>query len=133
MRHFLISIFIILFCVPLNAQTFSGSWGYKIDGKLVTLYGDKISNHNYSGSTGTLKIALYASYYPYSGGSISGYNLFETTLEPLSGGYYYSDISKTGYCSYPPSGGYYLTILLLEYNYSYEIVDYISLDGYQLF
>ena len=47
--------------------------------------------------------------------------------------HYYYDVSKTGWCTYPPSGTYYLTILLLEYNYQYEIVDYISMDGYTRF
>jgi hypothetical protein len=120
---------ILFFCIELNAQSLSGSWGYKIDGKQITLSGDKISNYNNGGSSGTLMVAIYATNYPYSGGSINGYKLYETQLEPLEGGYSYNDISNTGWCTYPPSGSYYLTILLLEYNYSYEIVDYISMNG----
>ena len=92
-----------------------------------------ISNHNYGGSSGTLKVALYATNYPYNGGTINGYKLYETQLDPLDAGYSYNDISNTGYCSHPPSGSYYLTILLLEYDYNYKIVDYISMDGYTRF
>tara|TARA_A200000113_G_scaffold52356_1_gene43281 strand:- start:2288 stop:2695 length:408 start_codon:yes stop_codon:yes gene_type:complete len=126
-------VLILLFNIDSNAQSFSGTWGYQISGKEITLYGDKISNLNYGGHTGTLKVALYATSFPYSGGTINGYKLYEMRLNSLDAGYSYNDISNTGYCSYPPSGYYYLTILLLEYNYSYEIVDYISLNGYEKF
>ena len=118
----------------LNAQNFSGNWGYKIDGKYITVYGDEIMNQNNSGRTGTLKVAVYATSYPYSGGYLNGYKLYEYQLDPLDSGYYYSDISKTGWCTYPPDGSYSLTILLLEYSYyDYEIVDYVTMTGYTRF
>jgi len=127
-------LFLILFCsIELSSQSLSGSWGYKIDGNQITLYGDKINNHNNSGSSGTLKVAIYATNYPYNGGSINGYKLYEYKLDPLDAGYYYDDVSNTGWCTYPPSGRYSLTILLLEYDYTYKIVDYISMDGYTRF
>ena len=37
----------------------------------------KIQNQNNSGRTGTLKVAIYATNYPYSGGYLNGYLLFE--------------------------------------------------------
>ena len=119
----------------ITAQNFSGSWGYKIDDNYITLYGDKIENQNNGGRTGTLKVAIYATNYAYNGGnSLNGYLLYEYSLDPLNAGYYYSDISKTGWCTYPPSGSYSLTIVLLEYiSYQYEIVDYITMDGYTYF
>ena len=132
MKRFL-TFLILIFSIEVGAQTLSGSWGYKIDNKQITLYGDKISNHNYGGSSGTLIVALYATNYPYSGGTINGYKLYETQLDPLNAGYSYNNISNTGYCSHPPSGSYYLTILLLEYDYNYKVVDYISMDGYTRF
>ena len=129
-----LGLFLILFCsIELSAQSLSGSWGYKIDDKQITLYGDKISNHNNGGRSGTLKVAIWATNYPYNGGTINGYKLYEYQLDPLDAGRYYYDISNTGWCTYPPSGSYSLTILLLEYNYNYEIVDYISMDGYTRF
>ena len=125
---------LILPFINLNAQNFSGSWGYEIDGKEITVYGDKIQNQNNGGRTGTLKIAVWATNYPYSGGSINGYNLFERTLEPLNGGYYYQDVSKSGWCTYPPSGSYSITILLMEYiSYDFKIVDYITMSRYTSF
>ena len=128
-------IFLFLFfSLGLSAQNFSGSWGYKIDGKYINIYGDKIQNQNNGGRTGTLKIAIWATSYPYSGGYINGYNLFEFKLDPLNSRKYYYDISRTGWCTYPPNGNYSLTILLLEYiSYDYKIVDYITMDGYTNF
>jgi len=133
MKNKLLLLVSILLCAGLSSQNLSGSWGYKIDGKYVKLYGDKIQNQNNGGTSGTLKVALWATKYPYNGGTINGYKLYEYTLDPLEGGHYYYDVSNTGWCTYPPSGTYYLTILLLEYNYQYEIVDYISMDGYTRF
>ena len=125
---------LILPLINLNAQNFSGSWGYEIDGKEITVYGDKIQNQNNGGRTGTLKIAVWATNYPYSGGYINGYNLFERKLEPLNGGYYYQDVSKSGWCTYPPSGRYSITILLMEYiSYDFKIVDYITMNRYTSF
>lgn len=129
-------LFFLLFIqfVSLNAQNFSGSWGYEIDGNQITLYGDKIENQNNGGRSGTLKIAIYATDYAYSGNSLNGYLLYEHQLDPLDAGYYYQDISKTGWCTYPPEGSYSLTILLMEYiSYDYKIVDYITMTGYTRF
>lgn len=128
-------ILLLLFpLLSINAQNLSGSWGYQINGKQITLYGDKIENQNNSGRTGTLKVAIYATNYAYSGGYLNGYLLYEYQLDPLDAGYYYTNISNTGWCTYPPSGVYSLTILLLEYTYSdYQIVDYITMDGYTTF
>ena len=76
--------------------------GYKIDGKYVELYGDKIQNQNNGGTSGTLKVAMGVTKYPYNGGTINGYKLYEYTLDPLEAGHYYYDVSKTGWCTYPP-------------------------------
>ncbi len=122
------------FSVDLFSQNLSGTWGYKIEGNYINLYGDKIENQNNSGRSGTLKIAIWATSFPYTGGYINGYNLFEYQLDPLDSRTYYYDISKTGWCTYPPNGSYSLTILLLEYiSYDFKIVDYITMNGYTNF
>ena len=107
--------------------------GYKINGNYITLYGDKIQNQNNSGTTGTLKVAIWATKYPYNGGTINGYKLYEYTLDPLDAGYVYNDVSQTGWCTMPPSGSYSLSILLLEYDNPYYIVDYLTIDSYTRF
>lgn len=130
----LLLLILITFYNEISSQNLYGNWGYKIDDNYVTIYGDKIQNQNTRGRTGTLKIALWATNYPYSGGNINGYNLFERKLEPLDASTYYYDISKTGWCTYPPQGSYSLTVLLLEYiSYDYKIVDHITFSGYTRF
>ena len=42
----------ILAFLTLEAQNFSGSWGYKIDREEITVYGDKIQNQNNGGGGG---------------------------------------------------------------------------------
>jgi hypothetical protein len=134
MKYFFWLFLLLFFNTELTAQNFSGSWGYEIDGKQITVYGDKIKNQNNGGRSGTLKIAIYATDYAYSGGSLNGYKLSEYRLDPLEAGHYYYDVSKTGWCTYPPKGSYSLTILLLEYTYNdYKIVDYITMNGYTAF
>tara|TARA_Y100000766_G_C18772236_1_gene538903 strand:- start:218 stop:631 length:414 start_codon:yes stop_codon:yes gene_type:complete len=135
-KHFFLALLInFLFIINLlNAQNLSGSWGYKIDKNYITVYGDKIQNQNNSGRTGTLKVAIYATSYPYRGGYLNGYKLYEYKLDPLDSGTYYYDISKTGWCTYPPNGTYSLTIVLLEYiSYDYKVVDYVTMSGYTSF
>ena len=120
--------------MPISEHPFDGSWGYRISDHYITLYGDKIENQNNGGRTGTLKVAIYATNYRYNGGSLNGYLLYEYKLDPLDAGYYYSDVSQRGWCTYPPRGTYFLTIVLLEYiTYDYEIVDYVTMDQTQSF
>ena len=133
MKKFITILMIWLLSSSLSAQNLSGTWGYRIDDNYINLYGDKIENQNTRGTTGTLKVAIWATKYPYSGGTINGYELYEFTLEPLKSGYVYNDVSQTGWCTRPPSGSYSLTILLLEYQNPYRIVDYLTIDGYTRF
>ena len=71
----LILLLLFIPLVSISAQNLSGSWGYRINGKQITIYGDKIENQNNGGRTGTLKIAIYGTSYPYSGGYLNGYLL----------------------------------------------------------
>ena len=75
MKNQLILLLILFSSLGISAQNLSGSWGYKIDGKYITLYGDKIQNQNNGGTTGTLKVAIWATNYRYNGGTINGYKL----------------------------------------------------------
>ena len=112
MKYFLGFFLLLFFSIGLSAQSLSGSWGYRINGDQTTIYGDKIINNNNGGSSGSLKLALYATLNPYNGGSISGYILHEYQLEPLKGGYQYNDLSNTGWTSTPPNGRYAIPIVL---------------------
>ena len=46
MKYALTILTLIIFDFNLFSQNLSGTWGYKIDGNYINLYGDKIENQN---------------------------------------------------------------------------------------
>jgi len=128
----------ILMTISLNAQEtnlgikLSGNWSYSMDFSAQTAHitGDKIVN-NASSTSGTVKISLYLTDTKYAGGSINGYALANNKFDQLEGGYYYHDVDKQlNFDASPPSGNYYVTLLLLEYtNDGFVIRDYISFEN----
>lgn len=110
----------------------TGSW--KISGSSIIIGADKVSNNRSGGSSGSLRLQVWATSYPYSGGSMSGYVIGTYSLGTLSGGYYYSNLSGTVSFKAPPAGTYYTTLTLEEYDGgSYSIVDYIAFSGTSVF
>lgn len=109
----------------------SGNWSYSMDFSEQTTHitGAKIIN-NESSTSGTVKISLYLTDTKYAGGSINGYALANYKFDQLEGGYYYHDVDKQlNFDASPPSGNYYVTLLLLEYtNDGFIIRDYLSFD-----
>ena len=130
MKNLLITLGLLFLTSCLYGQLkLIGNWGYSYRGNEVCIYGDKLANNNTGGHSGTLKLALYATRRPYKGGSIYGYCLAETKMSStLSGGEYFYNIRKETSFSYPSKGTYCLTLLLLEYNNGYKIVDWRSFD-----
>ena len=61
-------LLLFLFIPIVSLFYFPESPGYRINGNEINVYGDKIQNQNNGGSTGTLKIVVYATDYPYNGG-----------------------------------------------------------------
>lgn len=110
----------------------SGSW--RISGSTITLGMDRVSNGRSGGSSGTLRMQVWATDFPYSGGQISGYILGTYSLGTLTGGYSFTDVSGTVSYTAPPSGTYYTTLTLEEYGSgSYSIVDYLTFSGTSTF
>jgi hypothetical protein len=105
----------------------AGPVSWRASGSTITIAAAKVSNGSQTRTSGTLKLAVYATASPYAGGSISGYNMGELVLGQLSPNYSYSNISRAVAYRQPPSGTWYSTMLLLEYNGGgYSIVDYIA-------
>lgn len=113
-----------------------GKVGYEMDNSdnTIRLYADKIKNQRGSGTSGTLKISLFASEdsYDINNSTVAGYTLAEIRLDPLEGGWSYQDFSKWADFSNPPSGAYYINIFLEEYNTSassnWFILDNVEFD-----
>lgn len=100
--------------------------GYFANG-LLRLTADKVANNRSSGTSGTLRLSLWATTYkPVYGSTLTyrlGYYQFSQTLPA---GYYFGPVDRTvTYGGDPPAGTYYITMTIDEYdgNTTY-------LDGY---
>jgi hypothetical protein len=110
----------------------SGSW--EISGSSIVIGAAKVANGRSGGSSGSLRLQIWATTSPYSGGGISGYVIGTLNLDPLPGGYSYNNLSRAVNYTAPPSGTYYTTLTLAEYDSgSYGIVDYLTFSGTSTF
>lgn len=85
---------------------------------------DHIVNSRSSGTSGTLRVELWATTtVPIFGNTIQHHTLAGFTLNPLPAGYEYNNVDETVAYTAPPAGCYYLTLALEEYQngtYYYE-------------
>lgn len=98
----------------------SGNYTYQYSGSYVVMSADKISNNTSGGYSGTLRMELWAFSTPYTGASQTGYKLATYQLpQQLNGGQYYSNVSSGSVAAtYPPSGTWYISLLIGEYTTS---------------
>lgn len=109
----------------------SGTYSYQYSGQYVVMTADRVTNNEFGGRSGTLRMELWAFPSPYTGASQTGYQLATYTLGELYGGEYFYDISS-GWVPvyYPPSGTWYISLIITEYNYgSWPSVDHGTFSG----
>lgn len=83
----------------------------------LRLRAERIVNSRSSGTSGTLRVALWATpTVPVFGNTINAYTLGNFTLSPLSAGFEYDNVDQTVTQTLPPAGCYYLTLALQEYD-----------------
>jgi hypothetical protein len=112
----------------------SGSCSWSISGNSIDIEAGRVENLSSSGTSGTLRLRIWATASPYSGGTINGYVLGTRSLGTLQAGYYYSNISGSVTYSAPPPGTYYTTLTVEEYTGSgYTIRDYLTFSGSDVF
>jgi hypothetical protein len=100
---------------------------YHLDSSTGYFTADRVSNHRSSGTSGTLRLELWATTGSPASGSVSGYRLAIDTLGQLQAGYYFTNINS-GTFSYtqPATGCYYISLLLTEFDGSgYPYIDYV--------
>lgn len=110
-----------------------GNIGYEISGNYVTITVENVENSRSGGSSGDLKLKLWAVSNYYSGGDIQGYTLGVVNLGTLAGGYSYTNIVQTVSYDAPPDGTYYLVMTLTEYDGQDFILDYSQFEDLQTF
>lgn len=107
----------VIYLAAPKTFTLSGPWTWKssYEGGTVNMKVAKIS-HTRQGSTGGLRLALWATSKPYAGGAINGYMLGSVDKKPLKPGFTYNDVDNTAKLKRPPAGNYYVNLVLLEFN-----------------
>ena len=102
---------------PVALFSMAGPWRWHSSVEGGTLHIDvaKIS-HTRTAVTGSLKLTAWATTRPYRGGAIEGYRLGEVKKNPLQPGYSYTDLHNTAKFTPPPSGLYYVNLVLSEFN-----------------
>ena len=120
---------------PIKPFTLTGPFRWEshpADGTL-SIEVAKISHHR-PGTTGTLKVAVWATEQPYRGGNLSGYQLGFFTKTGLKPGFSYSDLSVTTSYKAPPPATYSIVYVLSEYRADgYVIVDYYTSANWSTF
>ncbi len=118
---------------PKVTLTGGWSWTKDVEAGTITMQVKKITN-NKTGKSGSLRLAVWATARPYTGGRITGFQLGSVDKKPLEKGYSYSDVSSSGKYKKPPAGTYHTTLFLLEYTgEEYVIVSYLGATGTSTF
>jgi hypothetical protein len=96
----------------------SGEFTYAFQGSAVTITLERIDNSSFTRTSGTLRLALWATTYkPNRGDSLAGYELVTfSTIGQLQPRTYFSDIVRSAGYLRPPNGAYWLNLVLEEYN-----------------
>ncbi|MCG8528573.1 MAG: hypothetical protein MI748_19505 [Opitutales bacterium] len=124
-------VFILTLCFHMVASPFfDGGVRYQFTGdmKRVSLSHTKISNDNHQGSTGTIKVSLWAMDHPYEGGQMDGFRVASYTLEGLKAGYWWNDMTKTLNATLPQWSDYYYMAMTVEeyFTEGYRITDWVN-------
>lgn len=90
----------------------SVAWGVDGEANTATIKVSKLS-FNHSGTTGGLKLTLWATTQPYQPGT-RGFTIAEVNLGQLKSKEYYHDLNRVIKLVRPPAGTYYLTLMVLE-------------------
>ncbi len=124
-------LFQCLFCLDaLGTDVYMGSGAaYSIKNGTVTLWAESVGNEDSDYNSGTLKLKLWASAEPYSGGIMKGHILAVYNIGTLDSGDSLDDIDASVSYDPPPYGTYYITLTLTEWNGSNDIImDYASFE-----
>lgn len=100
-----------------NNVSLEGTVAYNISGGTARLQAQTVANRRSGGTSGSLRVELWAFATPYSGGSATGYKIAQTSvLSPLSAGFQYSNIDQTvTQLATPPNGTWYLYLFVTEF------------------
>lgn len=112
-------------CVKIGGLSLLGTVSATFENGGLRLRAERIVNTRGGGTSGTLRLALWATQtLPVFGNTINAYTLGSFTLNPLSAGFEYHNVDQTVAYTPPPAGCYYITLALQEFDSgSYFYVD----------
>ena len=112
-----------------------GSVGYSCLGTIVLLTADQVHNFDATGNSGALRLELWATPTPFSGSFTGGYQLTAYNLGTLPAGATLTNIQSGALlCAPPPSGMWYVSIVLTEQtgtpaNGGFSAASYVNFEG----
>ena len=113
---------------------FFGYVSWLAGGGRVQFYAEEVLNQRTSGRTGVLRARLWATSTRYEGGVLQGYPMATTRIGRVYAGSYLPNYSRYASFRPPPSGEYYVTMILEELVGRYwNIVDYHTFEGRSIF
>ncbi len=131
----LATFLVLLACCNAAATdlSLSAPWSYQYSGNDLEVTVDRITNLWSTGTSGTLRLELWAFGSAYQGGRQNGHRMGTYQLNPLEANHYYYNISSgTITASFPAEGIWYTALLLTEYrDGNYYVVDYKLSDSLQ--
>ncbi len=100
-----------------NNLSLEGTVAYNISGGTVRLQAQTVANRRSGGTSGSLRVELWAFASPYTGGAATGYKIAQTSvLAPLTAGFQYSNIDQTvTQLATPPNGTWYMHLFVTEF------------------
>lgn len=122
-----------LLCLAARAQELdiSGNTGWEKRGSRIRIHAQYIDNFRPAGSSGYLRLQIWATVNPYDGtNDITGFVLGTYNLGPLAAGSAFTTTSRLVRYVRPPPGLYYTTMTLEENTTDgFVIADHANFDG----
>lgn len=115
-RALAVLVAVLGFSQPVFATdiSLSRNWSFQLNGSTVVLQADNITNNATGGRSGSLRLSLFASAWPYDGSGLSGWNMATYNLEPLDAGQGYANFSSDPTPLDPPPRGTWYTALFVH-------------------
>ncbi|BBO27481.1 hypothetical protein AltI4_18690 [Alteromonas sp. I4] len=104
--------------IPHKKIIFEGTCGYTInkDSGQLELRAEKIAHYGPQELSGTLRLSLWATEYPYNGLALNGYILGSSILGQLKGGKTLLNTTQKVSFVAPESGEYFMILAIQEYD-----------------
>lgn len=118
-RLLAIGFLLLEFAKPTFATnvTLTGPWSAQLSSGSSVLSVAKVFNNATGGTSGSLRLELWAFEYPYTGGTQPGYHLADYQLPPLNGRMEHRDVASPSVTTTrAAAGSWYMALLLTEYN-----------------